>query len=339
MILLLVSTLKFLKAKVYGDDFTYTNNKNKVVPVDSVKFTAKLPWPFNNVSTTFTVKTGVAEVENGVVVVEGYEIAADNKDMKIAKLADNATATVTTGVTVYETSNGFRVRVADDVTLLTQGATNLQWGKGAFSIKSKNASEGALYAVVYQPNGEALWAKGTTTGVAGTNGAYTVTAATPKTVTPATGDALKAMDYLATGDYTVKLYQVTKVYTDGEKNAKVKEVSGGFNLSNSTDGVTVKEQKYIDLPANDIYAEDFEEVLFEAFNFKVGGNDMNEDKAKIVSASTKYNPSSNSLYIYKVKFAVPLNNGGDDVYFTKEVTINRAVKVGNEYTHFAGYNK
>ena len=320
-----------------GEDFKYVNNKEKTVAVDSVKFTAKLPWPYNNVSTTFTVKTDSPEVEDGKLVVEGYEIAADSKDMKVAKQADGTT--VSGNVTVYETSNGLRVAVADEVTLLTQGSEYLQWGKGAFSIKSKNATAGALYAVVYQPNGEAVWAKGDTTGIEGANGAYTVTAATPKSVTPATGAALQTMDYMATGDYTVKLYQVTKVYTDGEKNAKVKEISGGFNLKNSSATVSVKEQKYIDLPANDIYAETFEDVLFEAFNFNLDSTTLNEDVAKVVDASTKYNASSDSLYIYKVKFAVPLNNDGDTVYYLYEVTINRAVKVGDEYTHLSCYDK
>ena len=61
--------------------------------------------------------------------------------------------------------------------------------------------------------------------------------------------------------------------------------------------------------------------------------------AIIVDAESKYNASSDSLYIYNVTFAVPLNNDDDTVYYLYKVTVNKSVKVDGAYDHNEAYNK
>ncbi len=327
-----------------GSDFMYYNeSKKKFVAVDSVKFAAKLNWPNDGVSTTFIVRTETPEVDkNGNLEIEDWELAASDIDVKVDKKVDGTLKT--TEVTFYQTSNDLHVGIENKAILVTQGdkipdtdVTYLKDGKKDFAIPSNKANVGDMYVVVYNPDGEALTETATTAALGiyqDAAGKYTVTAAT-ETVT-ATGSA---MEYLKTGTYTVKAYRVTKVYTDDnnvktDRNARLEEFTTTFEVKNTSKTVSLKEQKYIDLPANDVNADNVEEVIFAAFDFNLGDGTLNEEAAFVVSYAAKYNEDSNYLFIYKVTIAVPLDNSDASVwYHAYDVPVNKAVKVGSDFNY------
>jgi len=308
-----------------GSDFYYySSSKDRNVAVDSVKFTAQVVD--TNVKETFVVKTETPEIKNvdGVITltVEDYNVSAGNVDQKIAKKADGTTKT--TAIKLYQTSNGMNVGIEGTTQLLTKGSTLLKNTEGEFSIKSGDAVKDAMYIVVYGPDGKALSQASTASAlgvyqVAG--GDYSVCVAT------ASGSS---MTYLAAGTYTVKAYQVTKVYDDADKNAKVEDFVTTFTVSNTSDKVTLKEQKHIDLSDT---ANDLEDVIFDAFNYNLGSGTLDENYAKITGVEYKYNADSNYVFIYNVTFDVPLNNGADDVYYTSgKVAVNKAVQVNANFS-------
>ena len=333
-----------VKQYIDGDDFIYDKEtkKNGVVvkvptAVDSVKFTATVK-DYDKVKTTFTIKTETPKVKDGALEISGWELAADDIDVYLEEAKSSASSTRVSGsVILYQISNGMRVGYETSATLLFNGDSRIE--DGEFAVKSGDTTEDAIYVVVYDTDGEALAQATTddngvcTLGVYKSSsdpvGKFTVNAARTNVATDTS-----LMAYLDNGTYTAVAYRVKKTYDDPAKDASLSPITETFSISNSTEKVTLKEQEYKNLTEADGTFETIEEVIFGAFKFKLGDDSLTESGAKVLDAKTKFNEDSKELFVYHVTFAVPLNNDDDTIYFkAKEVAVNKAVKVGEEFTN------
>lgn len=332
------------------------DNKKETPASGNITFTATIDDI--KIDKNFTVKVGMpefaknaAEAAENIKVEEIAVTATATLEQKLGASVDNDGKDLThvTGtIDVVNVSNDLKVGYAEEAQLITKAdAWKSYFKKGEFKEidfeaaleAGKTVAVDDVYVVVYDNKGVVMTAaSGTGMGVSAnaTAGKFNVVVTETKDVTStATSSAfeVEAMKYAETGTYTVEVYTITKVDAE-KKEVKWDTVRTPFVVSNNNPKVDGVSQKKVDLSVdedgNERGALTFEEIVKEAFDFTLAGAELKKDNLKVVYDPSyfRYNDDSNTIFIYKVKFYVPLDNKGDEVYFeSNEIAVRKYVEI------------
>ena len=245
-----------------------------------------------------------------VIKVTSYQLAATGANQTVAKQADYK-GSVAAEVNYYTLSNGYKVGTRSDVTLVTNA--------DQLKLTTATATKGQQFIVIYNPDNAIVGevdAKGL--GVAGGAGKYTVTVA---------DDLSGQMQYAKTGTYTVKVLQVSSFNKKDEAVFSTK-YSTSFKVDNNNAAVALMKQEKLETAETAI-----QDIVVDTLKFTLGGSEWKKLTAAMVAgAKVVENEESGYIVIEKVTINVPLNGDNDSIYYTVEVPVNKAVKVGEGYS-------
>lgn len=300
----LYSTVTYVAANGKGV-FTLDGADIKgVTDKTAVSFTVKESGSGKTATLKVALKNPRYEDDKVTIDVTSYSLAATDVDQYIKEEAKGTTKAAT--VSFYQLSNSYKVGIETDVTLVTD--------KDQLALTTADTAKGDKYIVVYAPNGSIVAAGDDDTlgVVANANGTYSVNVAV------ANGDTMK---YAATGNYTVKVLEVSSFNKKDEAVFRTK-YSANFNVTNTNKAVAFKKQAKLESEETDIKA-----IVKDAIAFTLGGSDWDYRVEDIVSVTYRYNEKAGYVVITSVKFNVPLNGSDDTVGYEKTVAVNKSVKV------------
>ena len=161
-----------------------------------------------------------------------------------------------------------------------------------------------------------------------TNGIYTVTtAANGKINVQLTAKDGDSMSYAKAGTYTLAIYTVTEVKTDGSFKYVTDDVD--FKVEDNRTSVKLNERIAIVTDETSV-SDNLAEIVIDAFSFTLGGKAWKCDESVI--SDVTYKTDGKYVIIRDVTFMIPVDGSkeltaGEDYYVQKVTGINMSVKL------------
>lgn len=278
--------------------YSMANNKTSV--------TYTFTEPEYKKSTTLRVQLRKPRYDsNGEIKVTSNQLIAENIDQYADLDSSNGRLMAASNVVLYKMSNSYKVG-SDNSYILVSKAADLK-------VKKDIANVGDQYLAIYAPDGSVVQiSTGTKVGVTKTNDGCKVIVAYE--------DDSNCVQYLATGTYTAKLFEIASFNSSGYAVMKQK-YADTFVVSNTAKLVAVKRQM-----ATISEASTINDIIREAFAFTLGGVDWIPDDEYIKDVEVRKLSSASYVVITSITFRVPLNDPADGTYFEQKVIINKSIR-------------